>query len=66
MNKEIFGIRIKAWLCSLAILILGIGLGFCIIISPKIIGAIVGIILFMVGIFLFLYVFAWVFDGIMS
>lgn len=66
MDKEIFDIRIKAWLCALAILALGIGLGFCIIISPKIIGAIVGIILFMVGIFLFLYAVALALDSIMK
>ena len=66
MNKEILDVRIKAWLCALALLVLGIGVGFCIIISPKIIGAIVGIILFIVGIFLFLYVIALALNEVMK
>ena len=66
MNNKIFDIRIKAWLCALAIFILGIGFGFGIVVSPKIVGTIVSIILFIIGFSIFLYVVALALDAIMD
>ncbi len=62
MDKEIFGIRIKAWLCTLAIVV-GV-VGFCvgIVVAPKIIGIIFKIIFGIGSVFALLYILAFTID----
>jgi hypothetical protein len=62
MNKEFLGIRIKAWLITLAIFVLVGGIVFGIIISPHIFG----VIAMAVIIILVLYLLAFVLDSEMD
>ena len=66
MNKEIFGIRIKAWLGALEILILAFGLFFGIIFAPKIVKIIFNVIICTISISLILYGIAIELDIIMN
>ena len=66
MNKEIFNIRIKAWLCALAILILIGGIIFGVMFAPQIIKIIFNIVLLIVGIFSILCGLAIALNEVMS
>jgi hypothetical protein len=45
MNKEIFGIRIKAWLCSITLVLLIVGIFVGLSIAPVIVGKVLLLIL---------------------
>jgi hypothetical protein len=45
MNKEIFGIRIKAWLCSITLVLLIVGVFVGLSIAPLIVGRVLLLIL---------------------
>ena len=62
MDKEIFGVRIKAWLVALAIFVLVVGFCVGIVVIPKIIGIIFKIIFGIGSISTLLYIIAFSID----
>lgn len=66
MDKEFLGVRIKAWLVVLAIFVLVIGVAVGIILSPRVIGSIIMIILSIWCTALLMYLLALVLDSEMD